>query len=334
MYSRLKSLSHISRSDSAALCEALLRETDQTVILDVLSSLRADQVKAPMLLGFIDTCRAHQVRFDTETSAIDIVGTGGDGKQSLNISTVSSFIIAACGQPVLKHGNRASTSKAGSADYLQSVGVPMYKDPQQIKQSLTDKGYAYCYAPYFLSGLQTIASCRRQLNFPTIFNLLGPCLNPGNIKRAVIGVYAESIMQMMAGALLELGMEHALIVHGSGYDELNTVASNYVIEIENGYTHHYQLNPISIGLSITDEIVLHRRSTRESNTRLSAILAGDVSDPAIDTILLNVAAGLFVGGSVSSIDEGIGVAYECIASHKINAFMKSLRPLDAEVNNA
>lgn len=329
-----KVLTQYTREDGAALCQSLLMTSDVDVITSLLHELRADRVTAPLLLGFIDVCRQYQTQFEVNDNVIDIVGTGGDGKQSLNISTAASLIIAACGQPVLKHGNRASTSKVGSADYLQKLGLPMYRDVQEIKQALHSSHYAYCYAPYFLSRLQLIGVCRRQLSFPTIFNLIGPCLNPGHVKRGVIGVYSPQVMDVMAETMAALDMSHVLLVHGSGFDELNAVGLNQVIEICNGSVQTQSIDPVAVGLSMTDKSVLQGQSAEANHHRLQAIMQGNLSDPAVDTLVLNAGAGLFVGGMVDSINLGVEMARSCLESQRLAVFIESLGSVESEVDRA
>lgn len=317
--------STLSREESAQLCEQLLHADDDRLLTAALSQLHTGRITQAMALGFIDTCYAHQMKCPINKNIVDIVGTGGDGKQSLNISTAASFLIAACDVPVIKHGNRSSTSMTGSADVIEALGISLHNDAQLIQSSLDKFNYAFCYAPHFLPILKSIAVCRRLIPYPTLFNLLGPCLNPAKPASMVVGVYSPSMMQLMADILMTLNVGHALVVHGSGYDELNTLGENLVIEVCGDRQSTYTLNPVALGLPLAVSNELTGGTPEVNQQRLRDIFSGKLLDGASETIILNAAAGLYVADQVQSIKEGVELAKAVLQSGKVTDLIKTIQ---------
>ena len=236
---------------------------------------------------------AEQINPAVDAPLLDTAGTGGDGAHSINISTTSAFLIAGAGYPVAKHGNRAASSKCGSADVLEALGVKLDLTPLQVQQCIEEIGIGFMFAPRFHPAMKHALGPRRELGQRTIFNLLGPLTNPANATHQLIGVYDPDLTELMAAVLHELGSEGAMIVHGSkGLDELTTEGINKISQLKNGKVETYQFDAQELGLRSATLADLRGGSPKDNAASLRAILDGSDDSPRRDVILLNAAAAL------------------------------------------
>lgn len=246
--------------------------------------------------------------------ALDIVGTGGDGANTVNLSTTAAIVAAACGATVAKHGNRSVSSKSGSADVLEVLGVPML-DAEDAQSCVERAGVTFLFAPKFHPAMKHVVPVRRSLGVRTVFNILGPLLNPAGATRLFLGVFSPHLLDVYGRVLLGLGrVEHALVVHCCGLDELAPIGVADAIEIKNGKMTTRKIDCLALGIpkcTISDL----RGGTKEVNAKIIRnVLRGERNGPIADTIALNAGAGLYVYGSVPSIRDGYKKAREMLRS--------------------
>ena len=245
---------------------------------------------------------AEQINPAVDAALLDTAGTGGDGSHSINISTTSAFLIAGAGYPVAKHGNRAASSKCGSADVLEALSVNLDLTPLQVQECIEEVGIGFMFAPRFHPAMKHALGPRRELGQRTIFNLLGPLTNPANATHQLIGVYDPDLTELMASVLDALGSEGAMIVHGSkGMDELTTEGINKISQLKNGKVETYQFEAQELGLRSATLEDLRGGAPKDNAESLRAILDGSDDSPRKDVVLLNTAAALAsVGGSLET----------------------------------
>lgn len=283
-------------------------DADDAEIAGFLKIFSQEPLKKEYLITAVEVLRTQMIKVDLPThlqSAIDCCGTGGDGLKSLNVSTAVAFILADYGVKVAKHGNRSVTSQSGSADILEYLGYPIQKNPQDIIKQLDKTGLTFMFAPYFHPALKYVANARKALGTRTIFNLLGPLLNPACVQNQLIGIYDFKLAPIIAETLLHFGTKRAMIVSSlEGADELTLSGNNQVCYIDNGRYWFDTLNAADFGLD---------------NAPIQAIAGGDIAfnakafqtilnrqpSPYYDTVILNVASGLWVSDTVKTILEGV-----------------------------
>ena len=245
----------------------------------------------------------------TARPLLDIVGTGGDGHSTVNISTCAAIVAAACGALVAKHGNRSVSSKSGSADVLEALGVHMLP-PQAIGACIADCGIAFTFAPKFHPAMKHVVPVRKALAVRTVFNILGPLLNPAGATRLMLGVYTPALLQTYGEVLFKLGVEHALVVHCCGLDELSAVGVAEAVEVTPAGITKLTIDPADFGVPRCTIADLKGGDCEENATILRAVLGGGAaaSGPIADTIALNAGAALYVYGSAASVGEGYAIA--------------------------
>ncbi len=264
---------------------------------------------------------------------VDTCGTGGDGAHTLNISTGAALVAAACGVAVAKHGNRSVSSKCGSADVLEALGVPLEMEPERLGALIDAEGFAFLFAPRLHPAMRVVMPVRRVLGVRTVFNLLGPLANPAGVRRQVVGVYGAGVMPLVAGALAELGAEHAWVVHGEdGLDELSVCAPTRVIEVRNGaVARTLTVDPAALGVARASRDDLAGSDANGNAGRLRAILAGEERSAAAEAVALNAAAALLVAGVAADLAEGLAATRECLASGaagaKLDAVVRAAKEL-------
>lgn len=284
----------------------------QTAGLLAAMTVRGETVEE--IAGFARAMRKFAVPFEVPFEVVDTCGTGGDGANTFNISTASAIVCAAAGVPIAKHGNRAVSSKSGSADVLMALGARVDLDEHEAKQCLLDTNLCFLFAPTFHPAMKHAAEPRKQLGFRTIFNILGPLTNPARANRQVLGVFREDLVETVAHALGELGSRHALVVHGAGgIDELSLAGETVVAEVKDGAVHKYMVTPEQFGLQRADVASIAGGDAAENAAIIRLVLAGE-KGPHRNVVLLNAGAALYVGGSVGSIEEGVQMAAETIDS--------------------
>lgn len=253
-----------------------------------------------------------KVNVTAKEHLIDTCGTGGDGIQTFNVSTVSAFVAAAAGARVAKHGGRSVSSTCGSADVLEALGVNVNMTPEQVAHCIDEVGIGFMFAPNHHSAMKHAAPVRRELGVRTLFNLLGPLTNPAGAKRQVMGVFDRSLTAKLARVLHRLGSEHVLVVHGAdGMDEISFSGDTYVAELKDGQVSEYVLNPQQFGMPLHNAESIRVQNAEESKAMILSVLAGQAS-PARDIVLLNASAAIYVAGLAGSIQEGIDAAIRVI----------------------
>jgi len=258
---------------------------------------------------------------------IDIVGTGGDCSYTFNISTAAAFVTAAGGVTVAKHGNRSVSSKSGSADVLESLGVNISLEPQKVKECIEKIGIGFMFAQTFHKSMKYAAGPRRELGIRTIFNILGPLTNPASAKGQLLGVFNEKLTEPLAHVLSNLGVENAMVVYGmDGMDEISLSAQTKVSELKNGKVDNYFLNPEDYGLKMVNKEELVGGDSKENAKIILSILNGD-RGPKRDIVVLNAAAALYVGRATKDLQSGIAMAEELIDSGKALNKLNELKEL-------
>ena len=266
-----------------------------------------------------------------EKPLLDIVGTGGDGLRTFNVSTAAMFVAAGAGCRVAKHGNKSFSSATGAADALAALGVNAQLSPPASARLLRQTGCCFLYAPLFHPALANLAKVRKELGFRTLFNLLGPLLNPAHASRRLIGADSPQNARLLAACLAQLNLEHCLVVHGAlqgtgnpGLDELSTLGDNLCLEVKGPVVREFTLSPRALGFPAAKLAKLQVNSAAESAEKIRRVLEGK-RGPARDLVLLNAAAALYVYGLASSIKEAIPIAEASLDSGKALAKLEQLK---------
>lgn len=284
----------------------------QTAGLLAAMAVRGESVEE--IVGFARAMRSHALHLNSPADVTDTCGTGGDGADTFNISTASAVVCAAAGVPVAKHGNRAVSSKSGSADVLLALGARIDLDVPAALRCLEDTNLCFLFAQHYHPAMKHAAEPRKQLGFRTIFNILGPLTNPAGAKRQVIGVFQPALVSTVAHALVALGSEHALVVHGAGgLDEVSIAGETLVAEVTNKTVHEYTIHPAQFGLSVAPVASVAGGNAEENAAIVRAVLTG-CSGPQRDIVLLNAGAALFASGKATSLATGVALAASVIDS--------------------
>ncbi|PAQ09384.1 anthranilate phosphoribosyltransferase [Mesorhizobium temperatum] len=278
-----------------------------------LMALRVRGETVSEISGAVATMRAKMLRVDAPADAIDIVGTGGDNSHSVNISTASAFVIAACGVPVAKHGNRGLSSQTGAADVLTALGVKIDIPPETIGRCIHDTGVGFMFAPAHHPAMKHVGPIRVELGTRTIFNLLGPLSNPASVNRQMVGVFLPEWIMPVAETLKALGADHAWVAHGDGYDEITTTGETQVAELVGGEIRTFTLTPEAVGLKrhTKDEL---RGGDAAYNAQALRDMLGGAAGAFRDTVLMNAGAGLVVAGKATTLTDGMATAAQAIDS--------------------
>ena len=255
---------------------------------------------------------SNKVPVRDKTHLVDIVGTGGDGAHTFNISTCAMFVIAAAGAKVSKHGGRSVSSKSGSADAMEALGVNINLTPAQIADCIAEVGVGFMFAPNHHPAMKNVAPVRKELGVRTLFNILGPLTNPADAPNILMGVFHEDLVGIQVRALQRLGAEHAVVVYGrDGLDEISLGAGTLVGELKDGVVREYEIHPEDFGLRMVGTRAFKVENAQESIAMLRGVLAGDAG-PAHDIVCLNAGAALYAANVASSIEDGLRRAREAI----------------------
>jgi len=253
---------------------------------------------------------------------VDIVGTGGDGSHTFNISTCSMFVAAAAGARVSKHGNRSVSSKSGSADVLEAMGVPLTLTPQAISQCIKDTGIGFMFAPNHHPAMKNVAPVRKELGVRTIFNILGPLTNPADAPNILMGVFHPDLVGIQVRALQRLGAEHAVVVYGrDGMDEVSLGAATMVGEYKDGGIVEYEIHPEDFGLTMSSNRALRVETPEQSKALLLSVLE-NAEGPARDIVMLNAGVALYAANVAATMQDGVALAREALASGKALAKLR------------
>lgn len=272
--------------------------------------------------------RAHCVRLLHNMDVLEIVGTGGDGANSFNISTTSALVISAAGIPVAKHGNRAASSKCGAADVLEALGVDITISPEKSRELLEKIGICFLFAQKYHGAMKYVAPVRKELGIRTIFNILGPLANPAGANMELMGVYDETLVEPLAQVLANLGVKRALVVYGTDHlDEISMSAPTKVCEVRDGAFTSYEITPEQFGFSRCKKEDL-AGGTPEENAKITMEILNGEKGPKRDAVLMNAGSAIYLAGNAGTIAEGIEIAGEIIDSGKAK------KQLEAFVNGS
>jgi anthranilate phosphoribosyltransferase len=297
-----------------------------------LMALRVRGETVDELTGAAKVMRAKALRIEAPPDAIDTCGTGGDAKGTFNVSTGVAFVVAACGVPVAKHGNRALSSRSGSSDVLGELGVNIEADMSLVQQAIWDIGITFLMATRHHGAMRHVGPTRVELGTRTMFNLLGPLSNPAQAKRQLMGIFSREWLEPQAKVLARLGTERAWVVHGcDGLDELTTTGPSFVAEVNNGEVRTFTVSPADAGLPIADFKDLLGGDPARNAGAMRAMLAGE-KGPFRDIVLLNAAAALIVAAKASSLEEGVVLAAGAIDSGAAAAKLEALVSATAGVS--
>ncbi len=301
----------------------------------LLMGLRAKGETADELAGATRALRGAMVRVTAaHEHLVDTCGTGGGSVPTFNISTVAAFVAAGAGAVVPKHGNRSFTSRCGSADVLEALGIRIVLDAPSATRVLNEARVVFLFAPNFHPAMKHVGAVRRELGTPSLMNLVGPLANPAGVRRQVIGVAEPDRAAVVAEALVRLGAEHALVVHGRvGMDEISPRGVTDVWEVKDGAVRSWEIDPERYRLGIKDVGELHGGEPAANAERLERILGNGSADPSgLAAVLLNAGAAIYVAGIASSLAEGIGRAREVVASGAARAALDRLRKATASIS--
>ena len=314
---RLVRRENLSREEAFDLLDALLdSEVTDAQISGALVALAAKGETVEELTGLAEGLRSHAVRLISKHQCfIDTAGTGSSRAKTFNISTAAAFVIAGAGLPVAKHGNRAASSKSGSADLLTALGVNVSAIPLVSENALNEINICFMFAPLFHGATARVAGIRRQLGIHTTFNLLGPLSNPAGAPRQIIGVWRKDLAEKLAQVLAALGTERAWVVHGEdGLDEITLAGKTFVAEAHNGEVKTFEIEPGDFGFEVRALEHLRGGDTDANARIVSAVLDGSRMDEARALVVMNAAAALFVGGAAADLREGAKIAANSIDS--------------------
>ncbi len=304
----------LNKDEAAAAFNIMMSgEATPSQIGGFLMALRVRGETVPEIAGAVGVMRDKMLKVDAPADAIDIVGTGGDGMKTYNISTLAALIVAGAGVPVAKHGNRALSSASGAADALTALGVKLDIGPDVISRCVREAGIGFMFAQLHHSAMRHVGPSRVELGTRTIFNLLGPLSNPAGVKKQLLGVFSPQWLAPLAEVMKDLKSETVWVVHGQGLDEITTTGSTEVAALEDGKVRTFTLTPADFGLkpATIDDI---RGGSGEDNAKaLRAVLAGE-KNPYRDIALANAAASLVVAGKASGITQGMNQATESLES--------------------
>ncbi|AAM01893.1 anthranilate phosphoribosyltransferase [Methanopyrus kandleri] len=301
------------------MCRIVGGELSDVEVAGILVALRCKGYTSEELVGFVDGMMEHAVKVDPDVERlVDTAGTGGDELDTFNASTLAGLTAAAAGVPVAKHGNRSVTSECGSADILEALGVNIEADPDTVKRCIEEVGFGFMFAPKFHPAMKNVMPVRRKLGIRTVFNVLGPLTNPARerVTGQVIGVYSENLLDLVAGALAELGVRRGLVVYGlDGVDELSVTCENEVVYVDDGeVTDRDTVAPEDVGLDRADPKDVAGADPETSAEEARKILGGElpVDHPKVQMTAFNAGAALYVGEAVDSLEKGIQRALDVL----------------------
>ena len=307
--------SQLSRADAAAAFDAILSgEVTPSQLGGFLMALRVRGETVEEITGAVTAMRAKMLPVVAPPDAIDVVGTGGDGSGSYNVSTLAALIVAACGVPVAKHGNRAASSKSGTADTLAALGVKIGVAPAVVERCIREAGIGFMLAPTHHAAMRHVGPTRAELGTRTIFNLLGPLANPAGVKRQLVGVFSAAWLLPMAEVLRNLGSERVWITHGAdGLDEMSTTGTTKIVELKDGAIRAFEIAPEDVGLTRVDLAALKGGDAAYNAEALKAVLGG-ARNAYAEIAMLNAAGALVVAGKARELAEGVAMAGDALAS--------------------
>jgi anthranilate phosphoribosyltransferase len=307
-----------------AMGQVMDGEATPAQLAALLVALRMRGESVDELAGFASAMRERVLRVDAPANVVDVVGTGGDGSSTFNISTASALVVAAGGVPVAKHGNRAITSRAGSADAIEALGLRLDHDAATAAADLRDHGFAFLFAPTFHPAMRHAGPTRREIGIRTAFNLLGPLTNPAGARRAVIGIGDAAAASRIAEVAARLGTDRTLVVHGDGIDELPLDGTGVIYDVSPRGIDRRRVVADRLGLGAAPTSALTGGDAADNARTIEAIFAG-ARGPARDVVLLNAGAGFLAAGWAGDLGEGVAMAASTIDTGRATALLERLR---------
>ena len=303
----------LSREEAASAFDRMMSgEATPSQLGGLLMALRVRGETVDEITGAVSAVRAKMLKVKAPANAVDVVGTGGDGSGSVNVSTCASFIVAGAGVPVAKHGNRALSSRSGAADVLSSLGVKIDITPEQVGHCIAEAGIGFMFAPSHHPAWKNVGPTRVELATRTIFNLLGPLANPAEVKRQMVGVFSKQWVLPLAEVLKNLGSESVWVVHGSdGLDEITLTGPTFVAALEGGTIRSFEVTPEDVGLKRVAGAALKGGDAAANAVALQSVLDG-MPSPYRDVALFNAAAALVVAGRAKDLKEGLTLGIRSI----------------------
>jgi anthranilate phosphoribosyltransferase len=320
---------NLSVSEARTASTLVFEDATEAQIGALLSALRAKGETEAEVAGFARGMYEAARRIDPDRAPlVDTCGTGGDGHDTINVSTTSSFVVAGAGVPVAKHGNYSVSSSSGSADVLEELGVTIDAEPPAVEACIEKRGMGFMLAPVFHPAMEAVIGPRKELGMRTIFNVLGPLTNPAGADAQVVGVYDPDLVPMLAAALSRMAVERALVVHGAGLDEFGVHGESTVAEVDGDSVTEYTVTPADLGVGSHDLSAVAGGSPTENAADLRGILEGEVGGAKRDIVLANAGAAIRVAGEADSLAGGVDAAREAIDSGAAAAQLEALREFD------
>ncbi|MUV90459.1 anthranilate phosphoribosyltransferase [Halapricum sp. CBA1109] len=316
----------LTETEAREAATAVFEDATEAQIGALLAALRAKGETEAEIAGFAQGMREAALTITPgRETLVDTCGTGGDDYDTINVSTTSAIVAAGAGVPIAKHGNYSVSSSSGSSDVLEAVGVDLDPDPESVEATVEDIGIGYMHAPEFHPAMKAVIGPRQELGVETIFNVLGPLTNPAGADAQVLGVYDPDLVPVIAQALARMPVEHALVVHGSGMDEITIHDETTVAEVEGEAITEYTLTPTDLGLERHDIAAVAGGTPEENAADLEGIVTGEVTGAKRDIILANAGAAVYVAGEADSLAAGVEAAREAIDSGAAAAKLEELR---------
>ena len=315
---KLKKGQNLSFEDSKDLFSELMEgKHDESKIIEILDALLKKGETKDELAGGIYILREKAIKVNTDENTIDTCGTGGDGQNSLNISTAAAIVLASMGVKVAKHGNKAVSSNCGSADVLEALKININLSPKEAEESIKKYNFAFMFAPNYHSAMKYVGPARKKMGKKTIFNLIGPLSSPAQVKRQVVGVFDKKWMRPFAEALKENGVVHAFIVHSDdGMDEISPFEKTNVIELKEGHINQFSIDPKNLGLNSTNKENLIGKNAKYNSKKIIEIYKGENNEFS-QSVALNAAAGLIVSGKESDFKKAFDKASKHLNSGEV-----------------
>ncbi len=321
----------LAAADAAAMMQSIMNgEATPAQVASVLTALRMRGESPAEIAAFARVMREHAVRIQPVVAGtlVDTCGTGGDGSQTFNISTAAAFVTAGAGIPVVKHGNRAMSSRCGSADVLSALGVNLAAGPAALERIVEKIGIAFLFAPAHHPAMRHVAGVRQEMGCRTVFNLLGPLANPAGAEAQLLGVYSTDLIPVIADVLRRLSLKRAMVVHGDGMDEITTTGETRVAELDTGSIRQYSIACEKFGIPVVARQDLAGGDAAENARILRGVLEGE-HGPARDIVLLNAGAAIYLGGRAADLHGGLILATGSIDSgsavQKLDALIDATR---------
>ena len=323
---KLKQGQNLSFEESKSLFSDLMGgKHEENQIIEILEALIKKGETKDELAGGIFVLRDKATKVSCDPNTIDTCGTGGDGQNSLNISTAAAIVLASMGVKVAKHGNKAVSSNCGSADVLEALKININQNPQEVENSIKKLNFAFMFAPNYHSAMKYVGPARKKMGKRTIFNLIGPLSSPAQVRRQVVGVFEKKWMKPFAEALKENNVTHAFIVHSEdGMDEISPFSKTNVVELKNGIISEFKIDPKELGIKVSNRENLKGKNAKYNSEKIVEICKGKLNEFS-QSVALNVAAGLIVAGKENNFKEAFNNASTHLQSGKVYAHLIKLQ---------